>query len=306
MDKNAVAIIVVNWNNAEDTLACIDSLESLNYEPCKVFLVDNCSTDNSLEILSDRVIKTDKKFELLISKDNMGFAGGNNLAIKHAMSEGYNLFWLINNDTEFPIDTLSHLVDGINSNNDVGMVGSKIYFYGSRSIWYAGGQIDYKTGKASSIGRDEEDVGQYDSVKETDYITGCSLLIKKAVIDHVGLLEDGFFLYYEDTDWSLRVRAAGWKCVYIPESIVEHKVGRSTEGGYSAPFLSYYNLRNRYLMTRRNSQFFKSFTPWLYLTKRTMALIYFAIKRKDRVLERIKYAFTGYFHGLFNILGKHR
>lgn len=306
MDKNAVAIIVVNWNNPIDTLACIESLESLEYNHYKVFLVDNGSTDNSVEILSERLKNIDKEFELIESNENLGFAGGNNLAIKQAIEEEFKLFWLINNDTEFSADTLSHLVNGLKSDSNVGMAGSKIYFYGSKSIWYAGGKIDYNTGKASSIGRDEEDTGQYDSARETDYITGCSLLIKKSVIDRVGLLEDGFFLYYEDTDWSLRVRSAGWKCLYIPKSIVEHKVGRSTEDGYSAPFLSYYNLRNRYLMTRRNSQFFRKFSPWLYLTKRTMALIYFAIKRKDRVLERIKYATAGYFHGLFNILGKHK
>lgn len=306
MLENAVAIIVVNWNNAEDTLACINSIKDLDYKDCKTFIVDNGSTDNSVELLQKEIDRLEDNTELIISKENLGFSGGNNLAIKQAMSEGYQLFWLINNDTEFPKDSLTNLVQGLINNQDAGMVGSKIYYYGTKSIWYAGGFIDPDTGKGSSIGRDEEDCGQYNDVKETDYITGCSLLIKKSVIDRVGLLEDGFFLYYEDTDWSLRVRSAGWKCIYIPQSIVEHKVGRSTEGGYSAPFLSYYNLRNRYLMTKRNPQFFNKMGPWLYLTKRTMAIIYFAIKRRDRVLERIKYAVAGYFHGLFSVLGKHR
>jgi len=306
MNKTDVAIIIVNWNNANDTVECISSIELLDYVSFKLYIVDNGSTDDSYKIIKSRLSKTTVEYELIASKDNLGFSGGNNIALLKAMEEGYNYFWLINNDTVFKNNALSALVNASLDNNNAGMLGSKIFFYNSDQLWYAGGKIDYNTGKASSIGRGQNDSEEFNKITETDYITGCSLFVKREVINSIGLLEDGFFLYYEDTDWSLRARSAGWQCLYVPDSVIEHKVGQSTDGGYSSPFLSYYNLRNRYLMTVRNKCFFTKTGPLKYLVKRSFSLIVIAILRKDKKIERIKYAILGVTHGIFKKLGRHK
>lgn len=304
MKDDNVAIIIVNWNNSKDTIECLTSLSSLDYNPYKIFLVDNGSSDNSIEELESFLFKGDYNTELLKSKSNLGFAGGMNIGIKATLEAGYKLFWLLNNDTVVYSGALKHLVDYAKRNEKVGFLGSKQYFYKSTKIGFAGGILDKKTGKAFSVGLDEEDSGQYNEIKSYDYISGCSLLVKKEVIDSVGLMEEGFFLYYEEADWNLRARSAGWECYYIPESIVEHKFGASTEGGYSTPFISYYNLRNRYIMTKRNPDYFTRFGPLLFLLKRSFALSFFAIVRRDKKLERIKYAILGCLHALIGRLVK--
>lgn len=302
----SVAIILVNWKTPSDTIECIDSLINLNYSGFKVFVVDNGSNDGSDTKIQKHINSISLDCELIKSNENLGFSGGNNIAIKKAIEEGFQWFWLLNNDTIAQKDSLSTLVDFGLQNKNAGILGSKIYYFNSNKIWYAGGYVDYKTGKGSSIGRDEVDNGQYDIAKKCDYITGCSMLVRKEVIDSIGLLEDGFFLYYEDTDWSLRARLKGWNCYYVPTSIIEHKVGKSSEEGYSSPFLSYYNLRNRYLMTRRNKELFTKSGPLFFLLKKGFANIYFAILRKDRKIERIKYSLWGVIDGIRNKMGKHK
>lgn len=306
MKKEKVAIILVNWNNPLDTIECIKSLCSLNYDNFKIYIVDNGSSDNSVLEISKYLATTSIEQKFIESEENLGFSGGNNLAIQEAMKDGISWFWLLNNDTIADKNSLDHLMKYAVERHYAGILGSKIYYYNTKNIWFAGGNINRKTGKGSSIGRNEEDTGQFDDVSTCDYITGCSLLIKKEVIESIGLLEDGFFLYYEDTDWCLRARLSGWDCLYIPQSVIEHKVGASTEEGYSSPFLTYYNLRNRFIMTKRNKGYFSRTGPLLFLLRMGIASIYFAIIRKDRKIERIRYALLGMFDGLFSKLGKHK
>jgi GT2 family glycosyltransferase len=161
--------------------------------------------------------------------------------------------WLLNNDTIVDAEALSALVQVAESDKTVGMVGSKIVYHENpRLLWYAGAVLDpEKPHRLHHRGLNEEDRGQFDVACETGYITGCSLLARRNMIEAVGMLDDSLFLYFEDADWSVRARAAGWMLAYCPGSLVYHKVSLSV-GGAASPTLLYYTARNRLYFIQRN------------------------------------------------------
>jgi len=249
MTEASVYILLLNWNGWKDTLECVESCRNLSYPNFRLLLVDNGSSDSSESILRERFPET----EFIQTGANLGFAGGNNVGIRHALTKGADYVWLLNNDTVVEPDALSALVQVAKADKKVGMVGSKIVYHGDPNLlWYAGAVLDEeKPYHPFHIGLDVKDHGQYADVCETGYITGCSLLARREMVEAVGLLSDELFLYFEDVDWSARAKAAGWKLMYCPESLVYHKVSIST-GGAASPTLLYYTSRNRLYFVKRN------------------------------------------------------
>ncbi|MGG3832885.1 glycosyltransferase family 2 protein [Geobacillus thermocatenulatus] len=266
-DKD-VAIIILNWNAYDDTFECLKSLEHLTYPYFHVFLVDNASQDGSFDKLQQDY--NDGKFHLSITfiqtGENLGFAGGNNVAIREAYKQGYQYFWLLNNDTVVDPNALTPLVETLENDKQVGIVGSKIYYYGTNKIWFAGGKVNTWTGKTKHIGIKEEDVGQYDQVKEVDYITGCSLGFRREVLETVGYMCEDYFLYYEETDWNVRANQYGWEIKYVPQSRVHHKVSASSGGEKNlSPIVAFYDIRNGYWFVKRTQKRkLKTFTAFCY------------------------------------------
>lgn len=244
-----VYIILLNWNGYRDTIECVESCQKLTYQNFRILIVDNGSTDDSEAILLGRFLD----IKLIQTGDNLGFAGGNNVGIRYAIEHGADYVWLLNNDTVVDAEALSALIQVAEGDKTVGMVGSKIVYHDNpHMLWYAGAVLDpERPHRLHHLGLNEENRGQYDSVCETGYITGCSLLACKEMIDTIGLLDDGLFLYFEDADWSARSSAAGWKLVYCPSSLVYHKVSLSV-GGATSPTLLYYTARNRLYFVQRN------------------------------------------------------
>ncbi len=235
-----VYILILNWNGWQDTVECVESCWKLEYPNYKIVVVDNGSNDGSEDRLRERF----KDTAIIQTGANLGFAGGNNIGIRYALDHGAEFVWLLNNDTVVDPAALNELVKVAESESSIGMVGSKIMKYSEPAVIdFAKGSIDYQTGTARHIGRGENDVGQYDNLTETDYITGCSLFVKKEVLAKVGLMPEEYFLYYEETDWCLRARRKGYKICCAPHSKVFHKVHSSTQKTHGA-FL-YYITRNR-------------------------------------------------------------
>ncbi|TSB48478.1 glycosyltransferase family 2 protein [Alkalicoccobacillus porphyridii] len=253
--SQSVAIILLNWNSYKDTQACMKSLENLNYPSFHVYVVDNASTDDSFEQLSHDIFNAVYSYNwtLHASENNGGFACGNNIAIKDACQKGFSFIWLLNNDTLVEPDSLETLVSPMNHDTSVGITGSKIYFEGSDVLWFAGGIINKRTGANRHEGMMSVDRGQYDQEREVDYIVGCSLLIRTDIVKEVGPLEEGYFLYYEDSDWNLKVRERGWRVLYVPASIIHHKVSQSIKTDDLSALSTYYNIRNAYLMAKNFS-----------------------------------------------------
>jgi GT2 family glycosyltransferase len=220
-----VAIIVLNWNGRAITAACLDSLKSLTYPAFEVILVDNGSIDGSQEFFRERY----PWVTLLETGQNLGFTGGNNVGISYALRASADYLLLLNNDTVVDPAFLGHLVAAAEARPDVGILNPKIYYFDRpEMLWYAGGELSLYRGVSKHYGFREIDRGQYDEAREVNFITGCAFFIKREVIEKIGLLDEYFFCYSEDADWSIRAQKAGYKGLYVPSARIWHKVGAAT------------------------------------------------------------------------------
>lgn len=257
--QKKVYIIVLNWNGKNDTIGCLNSLKEINYNNYKIAVIDNGSVDDS-------VFEIKKQFpevEIIENKINLGFAGGNNIGIKYAMKNQADYILLINNDTITDSNFLIKLVEVGESDKGIGILGPKILFWSEPSrIWFAGGKVNWLKNKGTHIGLDEIDKGQRDKKGEVDYLTGCCLLIKRKVIEKIGILAGDYFLYYEDTDFSLRTKNSGYKCFYVPESKIYHKISKSTKPGSSS--YVYYHTRNGLVLAKRNGSLMNKIILYFY------------------------------------------
>jgi GT2 family glycosyltransferase len=225
-----VYIIVLTWNGKADTVECLRSLRSLTYPKAKVLVVDNASADGTAEALRSEF----PEVELIVNASNLRFAGGNNAGIRYALGKGADYVCLLNNDTVADPGLLSHLVAAAESTAGAGMAGPRIYYYPERNrLWYAGGRIDWKRGWIWHVGVREEDEGQYNQPGETDFVSGCCMLVKRDVIEMTGMLDEAYYIYGEDVDWCVRAARAGFKILYAPEGKLWHKLSVSAGGHFS-------------------------------------------------------------------------
>ena len=246
-----LSIITINYNGLKDTCALIESIPF--NDKMEVIVVDNASNNQEAEQISNRfplvkVIKSDK---------NLGFAGGNNLGIK--TSKGKYLF-LINNDTYFEEFNIQALIDRLNSNPNIGIICPKIKFaWPPQPIQFAGyTPLSNITIRNQAIGFGEEDHGQYEIAHPTPYAHGAAMLIKREALNKVGLMPECYFLYYEELDWSMMFKRAGYQIWYEPKCTIYHKESQAT--GQNSPLRTYYITRNRLRLVKRNYQ---GLTKWL-------------------------------------------
>jgi GT2 family glycosyltransferase len=241
-----VSIITVNYNQTEVTCQLLESLRNISYRNIEIFVVDNASANDDPTPIQVRY----PEIELILSEKNLGFAGGNNLAIRECKGD-YIL--LINNDTEVEKGFLEPLVTKMKFNLKIGAVSPKIrYFFQPNLIQYAGFEpMSPITIRQHSIGFNQEDIGQFDNDKRTDFGFGAALMVSRDVIIEVGLMADIFFLYYEEMDWMARIQRAGFEIWYVSNSLVYHKDSVTT--GSMSPLKTYYLNRGRLLYMRRNT-----------------------------------------------------
>lgn len=249
---NSTFIIIVHYGRISDTFECLKSIYSDKTAPPALLI------DNSLNPALTDTIRIFKKVKLLSPVKNLGFAGANNFGIKKALDLGAGYVILLNNDTLVPNDFFRKIIEFASKTHDAGLISPKIYFANGyeyqkgkyrdedlgKVIWYAGGIIDWENIYASHRGVDEVDRGQYEQIVETDFATGCAVLIKKEVIDKIGFMDENYFLYYEDADYSQCAKKKNWSVIYYPHAFVWHKNALSSQGSGS-PLHQYYQTRNR-------------------------------------------------------------
>lgn len=263
VDEPLVSIITVNYNQSEVTRDLLISLRKLSYANVEIIVVDNASPDDSPDWL-----KIDfPEIILLKNQENMGFAGGNNMGIRAAHGA---FFLFINNDTEVEPGLIEPMVELFQKDNSIGMISPKIRFYHTPdTIQYAGYTLMSPfTMRQNLIGYHEVDRGQYDDEKETFSVHGAAMMVPRRVIEKVGMMAEIFFLYYEEHDWSARIRNAGYKIYYQPRSLVMHKESIST--GKESPLKIYYISRNRVVYARRNSSGLTLLINLIYLNMITI------------------------------------
>jgi len=216
-----VTIIVLNWNGRNLLKKCLDSVIKTNYPNFEVIVVDNASNDGSQSIIEKHYANV----RLIENMKNIGYAGGNNVAIK--CTEG-DYVVLLNNDTIVYRDWISELIKIASTDYRIGILGCKVYVMGTNIIQHAGCELSFIS-KPFFTRSLEEDRGQYNEVSDVDYISGEAMMIKRDVFDKVGLLDLDYFAYWEDVDFCYRTRKAGYRIVYVPKSIIEHKISASWE-----------------------------------------------------------------------------
>ena len=251
-----IGIIILHYKGKNLTINCLTSLEGLknsNISLIKI-LVDN----NSPEPI-EGLEKKFKDIVILKNSQNLGFAEGNNVGIRYALKNGARWVLILNNDTRVAPDLLIQLIKKSSLINQSGILGPKIYFapgfeyhknhykpaQRGKVFWYAGGIIDWHNVYCSHRGVDEVDEGQYDRVEETDFVSGCAMLVKKEVFEKIGLFDPRYFLYLEDVDFCQRAKKAGFKIVYVPDGKVWHYNASSSQVG--GALHDYFITRNRLL-----------------------------------------------------------
>ncbi len=242
------AIILVNWNGYECTKNCIESLKAMPFRKYDIILVDNNSKDNSGDILASAYP------DLIYLKlpDNRGFTGGNNAGINYSLNRNYKYTLLLNNDTFVEPNFLKILARHLDEHDEIGAIQPKIYFNHNRQLlWNGGSWFNPWTGNDYVEGTGKKKSKTSEVLKEPDWLTGCALMLRNDVIRKTGLLDESLFMYYEDVDYSFRIKAQGYKLVYHPESIIYHIAGASTRArekgkeGFLNPIVHYYLIRNR-------------------------------------------------------------
>src|SRR3954468_5241098 len=235
-----VVTVVLNWNGRDDTLACLRSLERLDWPSHETIVVDNGSSDGSV----DAIEAEHPAVTVIANGRNLGFAAGNNVGLRAAQAAGADYVMLLNNDTLVAPDLLRKLVAEAERRPDAGALCPLIYYLDRPDrIWYAGARFDARRGhNGRHTGYGETDRGQYDRVRETGRGTGAAMLVRRAAIEQVGLLDGALYLQVEDVEWSLRMRRAGWRIFFVPSGKVWHRVSVTT-GGEHSPATAYYEMR---------------------------------------------------------------
>ena len=264
-----VSIIILTTNAlamTKEQLLDIAKLDTKGID-AECLVVDNGSGDGTEEAIKDYKL-FNMNYKFIQSGSNLGFAGGNNVGIKDAVKRGFDYIILMNNDLILPRDLVIRLVGRMEDSPEVGLASPKMYFAPGyefhkdrykkselgKVFWYAGGIVDWKNIYSSHRGVDEVDHGQYDKSVETDFANGACMMIRSEVFNKIGYLDDSFFLYWEDADFSQRAIRAGYKVMYFPETSMWHKVSAST-GGSGSPSNDYFLIRNRYYFAMRYANF---------------------------------------------------
>ncbi len=220
-------------------------------KPIKILEYTKKETEHLIEEINFIELSSKRLF-LIKNYANYGFAEGNNIGIRfvvNTLNPDYIL--LLNNDTVVDKNFLEEMVNIGETNTDIGIIGPKIYYYNEQNtIWCIGGKIDWKFARGLHVGINEVDNGQYNEMREFDYVSGSAFLIKKGVVDEIGLMDKNFFFYFEESDWALRASQKEYRSVYVPKAKVWHKVSKSG-GGVSKEIGLYYITRNRWLFMKK-------------------------------------------------------
>lgn len=264
MNNKKVAIILLNYNGYEDTIECFKSLRKISYVNYEIIIVDNASPDQSMarivDYMENNEIKADYfedfetammngtnkfKVHLIQSSDNYGYGHGNNIGIKYALQIDADYVLILNNDTIVKENFLEPMVEMCENDNNIGIVSGKIYYYDRPdTLWFNGGAFNPFTGKIKHFNFNEKDVGNEPN-KEITFITGCMWLIPKKIFTNVGFINEEYFMYVEDTEFTQRVLKFGYKLAIAKKSHILHKVGSSSGGGDFTDFSAYFLAKNK-------------------------------------------------------------
>lgn len=255
-----IGIIVLNWNGKEDTIKCLRSLQKLTYPNVEIILVDNGSTDGSQDYFKAHF----PNCTLLETGENLGYAGGNNVGIIYGLKRTVEYFFILNNDTVVDPGIIEAFLEGFKTYPNAGILGGKIYLMSEPDRFdHFGGKWNRRRLDFDYVGyRQLDDKKNWEEAQDLDYVCGAGIMVHRSVFQEIGLFDDRFFLFWEETDFCFRAKRAGFAVMSCPKALFWHKVSASFTGGKA--HTTYFFWRNRLFWIERN---FKGFRRLLYLSK---------------------------------------
>jgi GT2 family glycosyltransferase len=262
--------VILNTNRRDDTLACLESLEKSTYPKNHIIVLDNASTDGSVEAIRERF----PQVEIIQLKENKGYAGNNNVGILAAVKNNADWIFVLNEDTLLDPNCIEEMVTAAEEDPSAGIVGPMVYHHDEPDVIQSAGGSFGPYLESIHIAQNEPDRGQFKQPTQVDWVSGCAIMVKREVIEDIGILDERFFYYWEETEWCLRAGRNGWKVLHVPNARLWHKgVKRDYSPG---PSVTYYNTRNHFLMLAKHNA---PLTVWLHAWGETLRrLISWTIK----------------------------
>ena len=249
-----ITSVILNSNRRDDTLACLRSLAESTYERLSVMVLDNASTDGSVEAIRAEF----PEVQIVPLSENKGYAGNNNVGISLALEQGADWVLVLNEDTLLAPNCIEHLVAAGESDPRVGIVGPMVYHADEPNVIQSAGGIFDVYWRPKHVEQNEPDVGQFANTRSVGWISGCALMIRRETVENIGLLDERFFYYWEETEWCFRAQKHGWQILHVPQAKLWHK---GVQRDYRpSPAVTYYNTRNRLLFLSKHRA---SLLPWL-------------------------------------------
>ena len=273
-----IAVIIINWKKYDLTLNCIDSVLKSSYKNFKIILIDN-EAQNSFP---DEINKSEQ-IKIIKNENNEGFSKANNQGIRYSIKNGFDYVLLLNNDTLIKNDLIFSLVQQSSTLNQK-IIQPLILNYDGTKIWNAGGKINNFFGTFETLKKGKSYKNFKSDKNLTEWFTGCCVLIKLEIFNHVGYFDERFFAYYEDVDYSIRLKKMGYSIALMTNSYLQHYESASSKSlnkieGNLSPYVHYLNIRNHILLLKKHSKSFNLIGVLLYqLVKIFSYLLYFLIR----------------------------
>ena len=288
-----ISIISVNYRNTKDTIAFLDSIKNANYDNLEVILVDNAP----IVIEKDKFLDAYPKLNYIYSKENLGFAGANNLGIDHAKGD---LYYFLNNDTILNENSIAPLIKRFQENKSLGAASPRIAFYENQNLLQYAGMtpINFLTGRNKMIGNHEKDSPLYHKTIKIGYAHGAAMMIPADIVKEIGPMQTDYFLYYEELDWCEKIRQHNKEIEVVGEALVIHKASASIKA--NSPLQTFYMTRNRLLFMHRftnRSQFrkFWHFYKFIVIPKEKLRFIINGDKNGLKAYNQAIISATNYF-----------
>jgi GT2 family glycosyltransferase len=241
-----VTVVILNTNRREDTLQCLESLSVSTYPNLSIMVLDNASTDGSVESIEVLYPET----QVVALTENKGYAGNNNVGVELAIQHGADWIYVLNEDTLQAPDCIGRLVEAGQSDSRVGIVGPMVYHHDEPDVIQSAGGIMDGLWRSWHAGQNQKDQGQFPEVRPVQWVSGCALMIRRETVQQVGVIDERFFYYQEEIEWCLRSRQAGWKILHVPKAKLWHK---GVQREYNPPAnVTYYKIRNGFLLAKKH------------------------------------------------------
>jgi len=274
MDNPLVVCVILNSNRRHDTLACLASLAQSDYLTMKTIVLDNQSTDGSVDNIQDQF----PDVSIIRLRDNLGYAGNNNIGVEEALTIGADWIFVLNEDVIVDRDCIRRLVEVGESDPRIGIVGPMVYHFDQKDVIQSAGGMIGKYWQSIHLGQNEPHRGQFSEPHEVEWISGCAILVRRTAIVQAGMLDSDYFIYWEETEWCIRINRAGWRIVHIPQAKLWHK---GVKKDYQPkPAFTYYSTRNHlYTLAKHQAPLGAKFYTWFQIMR---TIVSWSVKPKWR------------------------